>query len=279
MKTILIATDFSAAARSAALYGVELARSFNARAILFSAWQPAPIPVSEIPVPITPDDMRQTTREQLAKEMQFINRGGSVVMEMDSSEGASAEAILKAAREKKADIIIAGMKEQYKGLRKIFGSVVTQLARKSSIPLIIVPETVRYARLATIALASASDLAPEADPHLLDTLRGLAERFHSKLYVVRVAQNRFREAYEVMNKPFQMTRKLQSLDPVYECIENKDITEGLNNFIKAYGINMLALLPHKQSRMDRWFYRSITREMIFETQVPLMVLPERTAAK
>lgn len=50
MKTILVATDFSAAAHNASLYAVELARAFNARIILFNAFQQAPVPVSEIPV-------------------------------------------------------------------------------------------------------------------------------------------------------------------------------------------------------------------------------------
>lgn len=39
MQTFLIATDFSAASRNATQYGIELARAFNARVILVSAYQ------------------------------------------------------------------------------------------------------------------------------------------------------------------------------------------------------------------------------------------------
>jgi hypothetical protein len=38
MKTILIATDFSPAARNASLYGVELANDLKAKIILFNAF-------------------------------------------------------------------------------------------------------------------------------------------------------------------------------------------------------------------------------------------------
>ncbi len=277
MKTILMATDFSDAGRSASLYGIELARSFNARAILFSAYQPVPLPVSEVPVIIDSNGMRSTTEQQLASENSIINRSGSVDVETVGVEGAAVEAILNAAREKNADMIVVGMKADHKGLRRLFGSVVITLVRRTEIPLLVVPETVRYTRIATLALATDSDLDPDSDSHLLDTLRELGERYHSKVYLVRVATSKFHSFHEVLNPVPRICKAMQPVSAEYQTIENKDIIEGLRQFITAYKINMLALLPHKQSRLERWFYRSITREMVFETQVPLLILPERSA--
>jgi nucleotide-binding universal stress UspA family protein len=274
MKTILIATDFSDAGRSAALYGTELARSFNAKVILFSAYQPVPLPVSEVPVVLNSADMRSTTEQQLESEKRIINRSGSVAMEIACAEGAAAAAIMTVARERQADVIVAGMKADHKGLRKMFGSVVTTLARRTIIPLVVVPEKVRYTPITTIALAIASDLEASSDRHELNVLQELGATFNSKTYVVRVAANAIEHAYASKHLPVNAINVLKSFSPIYETIEHSAVAEGLNLFVRRYGVNMLALLPHKRSGLERFFYKSITREVVFEAQVPLLILPE-----
>jgi nucleotide-binding universal stress UspA family protein len=275
MKTILIATDFSGAGRSAVLYGIELARAFNAKALLFSAYQPVPLPVSEVPVIVNSDEVRAATVQQLDSENRIINRSGSIDVEMVCEEGPAAQVILQTAREKQADVIVVGMKSDHKGLRKMFGSVVSTLVRRAPIPLVVVPEKSRYERPGIIALASASDLAADADSHVLDTLKEFATNFNSKVYITQVNASEFQDAYASLHPPLGMLDKLKAVAPIYATIENEEVTEGLNEFINRYQVNMLALLPHKRSGLDRLFYRSVTREMVFEAEVPLLILPER----
>lgn len=273
MKTILVATDFSDAAHNATLYATELAKAFNARLILFSAYEQVPVPVSEIPV-LALEEMRIRVQRQLEHEKQVLTAGNTISVETMAKPGIAAKCILQAANENKADILITGMKKTGVALRRFFGSTVTALTKKLPIPLLVVPEDTAFTNISAIALANESDAAPDSDPHLLDILREIGERFHSKLYLIRVAKNQFQEAYEVLNPPFKIKRMVRTLDPVYECIEGKDITQALNDFITGYNINLLALLPHKHALLDSWFYKSTTRSMIFESQTPLLILPE-----
>jgi nucleotide-binding universal stress UspA family protein len=181
---------------------------------------------------------------------------------------------LEIAIKKKAGLIIVGMKEGDKGFRKMLGSTATGLARKTSIPLVIVPEKVKYSEISSIALANESDLEPDADHHLLESLEEIAARFHSKLYLVRVTKNRVKAAYETLNRPFKLIRMMRTLDPSYGTIEGRSVPEALNHFIEGYHINMLAMLPHKHSLLERWFVKSATRSVVFETQIPLLILPD-----
>lgn len=274
MKTIFVATDFSPAAHNACMHGAELARAFNARMILFSAYQQVPVAVTETPAIITSEDMQKLVREQLEMEVHEIKRSAPVTIETVCNEGFATDSILQAAKEHKADLIITGMKGSGKGIRKVLGSTVTALMRKTTIPLMVVPEEAPYKRLDTIALANESDAEPDTDPHLLDSLREIGERFQSKLYLVRIAKNKFREMYEVFNRPFRLTRMVRTLDPVYESMEGKDIPQALNAFIDFYHINMLAMLPHKHSLLERLFTRSATNSMVFEIHIPLLILPD-----
>ena len=274
MKIILAATDFSDAARNAALYAAELAKAFNARLILFSAYQQVPVPVSEVPAIPSLEELHLEVQQKLEKEARIISNAGVLNIGIISKAGFICDAILKAAEGVHADMIIVGMKKSGKGMRRFFGSTVTALVRKLNVPLIVVPEEAKYNPVTTIALANETDIAPDTDKHTLDTIRELGERFHSKLYLIRVAKNKLAEAWQILNSPFQMSRLLRTLDPVYKCIEGKDISKALNDFNAAYHVNLLALLPQRHSLVDRWFIKSNTRSMIFETPIPLLILPE-----
>jgi len=274
MKTILVATDFSDAAHNAALYAAELAKAFNARLILFNAYQQVPVPVSEAPAIPSLEELHLQAQQKLEEEAQIISAAGVLNVGISSKAGFVSDAILKTAEGVHADVIVAGMKKSGKGMRRFFGSVVTALVRKLNMPLIVVPEDVKYSPITTIALANETDIAPETDKHILDTIRELGEKFNSRLYLIRVAKNKLAEAWQMLNSPFRITRLLRTLDPVYKCIEGRDISKALNEFNAAYHVNMLALLPQRHSLVDRWFIKSNTRAMIFETPFPLLILPQ-----
>lgn len=274
MKKILAATDFSDAGHNASLYAADLARAFNARVVLFNAYDQVPVPVSEIPV-LTTEEMGIRAEQKLKDEKQLLTAGNWLPVKTVSKPGIAAQTILQTVKEANADLIIAGMKRTDSAIRKLLGSTVTAMVKKLPVSLLIVPEGIPYIKISTIALAYESDIDPDSDPHVLDVLREIGERFHSKLYLVRVAGSRVRNAYEFLNHPSKINKMVRTLDPVYECITGKDIPEALNDFIEAYNINLLALLPHQYSLLERWFHSSITRSMIFESQIPLLIIPEK----
>jgi len=274
MKTILIATDFSDAAHNATLYAAELAKVFNARLILFSAYEQVSVPISEIPV-LTLDEISIRVKRELEDEKRLLTKGNGLLVETGSKPGVAATCILQAIEENKVDIIIAGMKKSVSAIRRIFGSTVTALIKKLPVPLLVVPEDASFRYISAMALANETDVPPDSDPHLLNILREIGERFHSKLYLVRVTKDRFQEAYEVLNRPFKINRMVRSLDPVYECIEGKDVPQALTDFTEAYHINLLALLRPQHTLLERWFIKSTTRTVIFESPIPLLILPER----
>ncbi|MGZ5191822.1 MAG: universal stress protein, partial [Flavisolibacter sp.] len=125
MKTILIATDFSAAARNASIYGMELARAFNARVVLFTAYQQIPVQSTETALMLDSKNIKQITLQLLEQEAKEINSRNITVVETRCNEGFIADSILNAAEEMHADLIVSAMKLNDKTFRKIFGSTVT----------------------------------------------------------------------------------------------------------------------------------------------------------
>lgn len=274
MKTILAATDFSAASHNAVVYAASLARVFDSHLVLYNAYRQVLSPAIE-PVEIfTLEKTRQQAEQQLRHEAAAIDPYSQLVVETLCNENDPARGIAEAAINCKANMIVTGMKGSGKGIRKVIGSTATALIRKATVPVIVVPEKASSGRLDTIALATESDLSPESDPHMLDILREIGERFSSKLYLVRIAKNKFEEAFEILNRPFRINKMVGSLHPVFECIKGTHVAKALNDFVKEYRVDMVALLPHKHSFAARLLAGSTSRSMMFETKVPLLILPD-----
>jgi len=274
MKTILVATDFSKASNAASVYGLKLARAFNARLILFNCYQHVPVPAGEVPMFVESEAVKKLVLNRLQNTSEIINYGQAVDIKTCCEEGPAAETILRAATNKKADIIIVGMKRTGRSFRRIFGSTVTALARTTTIPLIVVPQNTKYSDPEAIALANETDIEEDTDKHVFDALIGIIKKFHSRLYMVRVAKNKYHEAFEMLNHPVRLNKMVSPLGPQYEYLYGTNTPQVLNEFISKHNVNMLALLPHKHSLFERLFIKSITRSMTFATHIPLLIMPD-----
>lgn len=271
MKTIFIVTDFSDASHNASRYGIELADFFGAGVVLFNAYS-VPVSIPETYVVIDPGDIRKSAEEQLQAEVLKLRKSTSQTFEILAEEGVAADIIISTAKKYDDCLIVCGMKGEGKSIKKVFGSTVTALARKSSIPMLVVPSDAIYAPIHNIALASDIDI--ETDIHTVDMLQDIGEKSGAKLYVVRVIKDTMDEVQELMNRSERMRHHLKSLDPEFVFPHSNNIGEALQDFVKEYNVQLLAMIPHHHNIMERLLFHSETKQLIFHTHVPLLVLPE-----
>lgn len=271
MKTILIATDFSEASRNASLYGLQLAKALNANVILFTAYHVSNPPAA-LNVTISRYSIMKQTEKRLEDEAERIGYIDMPKLTTICDEGVAEEVIINIANEKKADLIIAGMKGIGKDLKKIFGSTATSLAKNANIPVIIVPENARFKSLDTIVLAI--DNTANDNNIIGDLLILIAKIFKSKLHLVKVI-NTDEERMEVSDTLEKFKNVLQITNTSFEYIAGKNIGHALNEFINTHHADMLVMTPHKHEWMEHLFKKSETKDMIFHTHLPLLVLPEK----
>ena len=271
MKTILIATDFSEASHNASLYGIELAGILDAKVILFSAYQ-VPSPLPALNVSISEYGVMKDTEQKLADEAGLIIQDYKIEIERVCEHGEAEKAINNIAKEKKADFIIIGMKGTGKNFRKVFGSNATALAMTTEVPLIVVPEEAKFTAPKTIVFAS--DINADTDLHSLDDLIKFTQLFKSKLYVVQVIKNENEERFEMSDIPQELRKVVEISDTSFQYPVDTDIRHALNEFIQEHHADILVMMPHKHEWLERLFRKSETKDMIFHTHVPLLVLPE-----
>ena len=262
MKTILIATDFSPASHNASVYGVELAKAIDANIILFNAFT-VPNPPPSITVNVSRYDVMMQTDKLLLDEANALDPDRTLI-EILCDEGPTKNAVINIANEKKVDFIIVGMKGAGKSLKKIFGSTATALAKETSIPLIIVPEKAKFKKLDIMVFANDAAVLDKGIPTYIT---GITQLFKSKLYVVRVFKNK--KVFKV-NTPHLLT-KTEGIT-TFEYSSDADISYALNTFIEMNKADMLVMIPHKHQWLKRLFTKSETKDMIFHTHVPLLIL-------
>lgn len=276
MKTILIATDFSSAARNATTYGFELARQMQAKVILFTAYQTEPaLPDSSLYM--TAADLQRNAYKKLLNEAETIDPRRTISLETECLNGPVNNSILAAALVNNASCIIVGMKERGKEMRKYFGSTVTDLCKRSSVPLIVVPADAVFAIPKTIALAS--DITDDTDIHILNPLQTIAENFGAKLYVVRVIKKSMDEVIERLSTSERLHWFLADLRPSYRFLEAENVAKAMNDFVKQHAVDMVAVIPHEHTLFERVFTRSVTKDLVFHTAVPLLILPFKNTGK
>jgi nucleotide-binding universal stress UspA family protein len=120
MKTILIATDFSPAARNASLYGIELANATNAKIILFNAFKVGASPLSELKKNKLRYEALMQSDKQLLDEANFLDPKHEI-MDVICDEGGAYRSIMDVANEKKVDCIVVGRKGMAAPLKTCLG--------------------------------------------------------------------------------------------------------------------------------------------------------------
>jgi nucleotide-binding universal stress UspA family protein len=275
MKTILIATDFSKASRNAMLYGVQLAKEINAKIILFNAYT-IPAPAAGLGVSISQFGVRIQTEQKLKKEIDRVQDINMHLIEPLCDEGDAAEAISNFTQERNVNFIIVGMKGNGQNMRKIFGSTTTALAKKSNIPVIVVPEFAKYVSPQNIIFATENII--NSDEKLPGYLKEISKLFKSKLNVVSVV-NKDHKQPAVHQETQHPDKVAYTFDTSFNKVVDADIRHALNDFIKTHHCDMLVMMPHKHDWVERLFQKSETKNMIFHTHIPLLVLPESFLTK
>ncbi len=266
MKLIVIAVDFSPASANALLYGVQIAKGLNVKVILFHAYTlPSSIPA--IGIGISNIGVMFEIKQQLDDFAKLILKGNAPEVETVCEVGNPQEAIINIAKEKEADLIITGMKGSGKNIKKVFGSTASLLTAGANVPVLIIPEEAVFQSPDVIGFASDGNINSLRED--LYKFKEIKEAFHSKLFVVNVVKN---EDVEHLKVSENLDEENFS-DIAFEFPVDADIRQGLDAFIKQEDVKLLVMMPHNHDWAERLFRKSETKEMIFHTHIPLMILP------
>lgn len=274
MKNILVPTDFSKASRNAAKYAVSLAKAFDADVTFINVIPPAVIIDDSIlaMVMTTQAEIVGNNKELMEKEVEALSKKypGKIIGLVQ--EGFPADIIQEMAKEKHADLIVMGMKGKGKS-NSVFGSTTTAIIRKLSLPVFVIPEKADYKLIGKITFASDFDAEIEMNRYTL--LLALAKKFNSEIHILNVQKKDSSLNQGKIIGKMKTSLAFSKLNHQFHTINEKNVEEGINQFIEKNSTDILAMVAHRHNLFERMFGKVHTKEMSYQTKIPLLVLQSK----
>lgn len=272
METILLPVDFSPASRNAAVFAAELAKLFHSRLLLFHAYM-LPTPISEVPYAmVTVDNLQKENEQEIRKEADWIHDKYGLEVEWLVRIGIASDEIKTLCKERDIGLIVMGMKGAG-GLDKIIGSTTTNVSRKVKTPVLVVPHDATYTPIKHITYAS--DFTYKTSTHLFNPMLKLARAYGATTHILFVRQG------HGGNSELELTGKksteiiFEGYDHEYITLEEPSVNQGISKYIQEYSSDLLIMVAHKHTFLERVFSKNHTTVMAYETHVPLLILQDK----
>lgn len=269
MRKIIVPTDFSENATKALDYAIVVANATGAALhVIHTVHNRASaghfLSIDEIII-----KERETELAAVIKNISpQLNE--KVVLTHAVRQGYIVDAILAAAEHVGADTIIMGTQGASGLKRWVLGSTTVDLLKNTKLTVLVVPNEFKSTEISRLVLAvDASRLKNIA---VLQPMLLLAQKFKMELNLLHISK----DEQVITDVDTNLQQHLQQLGIAYVAhrITSNDAEQAIKDFVASHKANLLCVLnqSEKRSWVENLFHLSITKEMAYETEVPLLVL-------
>jgi len=268
MKNILVPIDFSDCSIKALQYAIGLCKITDGKLVILHSVQ---VPVLTEKGTETGEEIREEIDEKFNQVKKQVPLLEDVNYNFELNFEFVLSSIRKVVKKNYIDLIVMGTKGAT-GAKEIFlGSNTYETIKEVKCPVIAIPEKSESFQLGSIAFAS--DYKRIKDYADLDLMIELAKLRNSEIHILHIGEekNMTREELEVGRSQDQCFKPVRHS---YHYINGTDIAKEINSYLKSNGIKLLGVYARQHSLTDKLFHQSLTQEMVFHPEVPLLVIPE-----
>ena len=277
MKSILIPTDFSEAGYNTTAYGIALAKALNTeRIILYNAYQPY-IPEDPEYAPVLAIDAgayKAISEEGMEKMKNTFQHEipASIELICESDYNIVEHGIEEASEKYNAELIVMNLTSTGDLANILFGSTAVSLSKHSTVPVLIVPEKIKFSSLQKILLAI--DLKQSKKTTPLDEIRKMLDASKAQLDVLHVSlhdkdsEDSFEEDIEFLKT------SLGNYNTQYYFEKGNDLTETINAFAAQHHSDMIIMIPKKHGWFESIFRHSDSKAIALHSHVPVLAIHE-----
>ena len=214
--------------------------------------------------------MKQLTRE--LKQNKSDPKLAKIPVRSHVVDGIPSESILYFCESYKPSIVVLGTREA--GEKKDFvGTTTTQIILKAHNPVLLIPSNVIFntkKKVFKIAYATNFD---ESDFQSISTLIGLLANFSISLDCVHFgkSQDMVLEKARMEGMKTYFTKMHPSIPLNCHLVNQENLLDGLNEFLPAYHIDLLALTTHKRGFIQKLIDPSLTLKLFYHSPIPMLV--------
>lgn len=277
IKKILAATDFSDRATRALKYAVSLAQETEAKLYILHAYR-VPSATTGTPYPMTGLYVDTVAiQEQVVKEvkesfeeMENIHlKYKKIQYEFIDRLAFPEEAIEEVIEEQNIDLVVMGNRGD-SSLEKLLGSTTTHMMRRTTCPILTIPEEAIFTKVDTILLAT--DYQRANRPEAFQGLLSLADTFHAQIDVLHIVPSNEKLGADKLSAGNSLDRILRPIPHTYHHQEEENVLEGLRVYLEKHQeIGILAMMPRNHSVWDQLTKGSISKQVVFEADRPVLI--------
>ncbi len=287
IRRILVPVDFSDHSKNACLFALNLAREFEADLKILHVYY---APIVDL-VPITDAYSIQIDMDINLREMEARARKGLVTfvgeirqeakklgaegvkIGYSLREGIVEDEIARVAKDYKPGIIVLGTKGKGEKQSDIIGSVVYRVLDRTRVPVLAIPVKSAYeadSKVRNIVYATDFD---DSDYVAIRRLINIVSAFNVKIHCIHVSKDAKKSWDDVKMENLKDYFKKVHKGLKVEChfIEGENIIQKVDDFSTSHQIDLFALTNRKRGLISRLFYPGITKKLIHQSRVPLLI--------
>lgn len=286
-RKILVPIDFSTPSQNAARFALHLASKYGSEIKLlhvFNSPMVDMIPFTDaasiqIDIDISYNVLRKNAKEKLLKfyedlksfaknlKLDNIKIGYSLV------EGYAAYGIIEMSSRYKPGIIVMGTKGDGYRSTELVGSVATEISDETQIPLLVIPEAAVMKGIDEVKNVLYTTNFDVCDYKAIRKLISITSPFNVNLYCLHVSnESDIAMQQAKMNSLKTYFKEIKPKIKV-ECtlVPGKDIVKEFKNYIAEKNINLVALTVLKRNLIYKMLNPSITKKMLYQADVPVLL--------
>ena len=284
MIRILVPVDFSEYNNNALNYAVKLGEKLHSEIILAHCF-PEIIEEKDVEIPVDGLDSKEVVTKEKEKEKQDLEMLKEKTLENMNEEqrknitlrtrfeiGYAEDVLVKLSKEISPDVIVMGTKSKGETIKELLGSVTSDVVRKAQVPVLTVPvdSDIDLNKISNILFVT--DFS-EVDYESLHKLVKLISSFKTVIYSVQFNTSKpdkwDKEKMNEFKNYCNVTYRNHTIKT--QILYGEDFLETLDNFIKDNSIDIIAMTRKKRNIISSLFHPSITRKILFHTNIPLLV--------
>lgn len=271
IKHILFPTDFSQNAENAFAFAIDLAKKNGSKISLVHVYEVPLVPPSNIFVSRSKtmsyaEELMATAINQKMDELFEKVDMHDVPYECIIQKGDAQRVIQDIAAYNGVDIIVMGTKGETEDRELFMGSVTKNLIQNVYCPVLAIPGDYTAGNIEQIVYTT--DLEDD-ELNVVKYMEHFSKLFGSKLTILHLDNDvpvKQKQLLEIKN--YIETHENANIS--FQDIIVADVISGIEVYIAENEIDILAITTKTTSLIDKIFHRSLTKEVLFHTHIPIL---------
>lgn len=288
-KRILVPVDFSDYSLKACRIAFKLASETHAKVkilhVYFNPYYPTALPMAEAFAYQGKEEAEfQNILEKVNKDMQKLcntidakvasGEFPSVNYSYVLKEGLPEEEIVAFVKDYKPALIVMGTRGKDQKSADLIGSVTAEVIEMSEVPLLAIPEDTHFSDFTQVRNIAFLTNFSQRDLSSFSAMMEFFKSYDVRIHLTHIENKRTDKWTMIKLEGIQayFEKLYPNIKIDYKLITGDDAITNLEQYVEEKRIDIIALTTAKRNIFTRMFRPSVSRKMLFQTDIPLFVL-------